>query len=457
MRTEREAGGATEQFEESTLRRSKLPANRESKRQSISCVCGQARVDQVSQSFRVSCLCTIRGHRPAEARGLQSSDGMSRLHVAVVAPSLRILGGQAVQADHLLRAWNGDPDVDAWLVPINPEPPGPFRRALNVKYVRTLATQLVYWPLLVRELRRADVVHVFSASYWSFLLAPLPAALVARLLGKPVVMNYRSGEAADHLRRSAIARATLRAVDRNVVPSRFLQEVFAAVDIRAEVIPNIVDTDRFAFRRREPLRPRILSTRNFESLYNVACTLRAFAVVQRRHPHATLTLVGGGSQDAALRDLAHELGLREVTFAGRVPPSDIWRYYSDADIYVQTPDIDNMPSSVLEAYASGCPVVATAAGGVPAILTDEVQGLLAPRGDHQAVAERVLRLLSDTDLTRRIVDTARASCDEYRWSAVRERWLALYRSLAHPSADPAERTEGVPAGDRAGARGGAPV
>ena len=69
--------------------------------------------------------------------------------------------------------------MDAWLVPINPLPPGVLRRAVEIKYVRTVATQLSYWPLLVRELRRADVVHVFSASYFSFLLAPLPAVLIA--------------------------------------------------------------------------------------------------------------------------------------------------------------------------------------------------------------------------------------------------------------------------------------
>ena len=119
-----------------------------------------------------------------------------RLNIAIVAPSMGILGGQAVQAGRLIAAWNGDTDVHAWLVPINPEPPGPFRFAARVKYLRTVVTQLMYWPLLLRELRRADIVHVFSASYFSFLLAPLPAVLVARLLGKPVVMNYRSGEGA---------------------------------------------------------------------------------------------------------------------------------------------------------------------------------------------------------------------------------------------------------------------
>jgi L-malate glycosyltransferase len=357
-----------------------------------------------------------------------------RLNVAIVAPSMGILGGQAVQADRLLRAWTEDPDVNAWLVPINPAPPRFLRRALGVKYLRTLVTELTYIPLLLRELRRADVVHVFSASYFSFLLAPLPAVAIARLYRKPVVMNYRSGEAPDHLKRSAIARKTLQAVDRNAVPSTFLEEVFAGFGIQSEVIPNIVDVDRFAFRTRDPLRPRLLSTRNFEPLYNVACTLRAFRIVQDRYRDATLTLVGAGSEDEALRDLAGRLGLRHVLFAGRVPPADIWRYYAEADIYLQTPNIDNMPASVLEAFASGCAVVATNAGGVPAILTDGVHGLLVGCNDHDAAAARVLDLLSDPALAARLTTAARDSCSRYRWSSVRSRWLSLYRSMvAHAS------------------------
>ena len=273
----------------------------------------------------------------------------SRLNIAIVAPSMGILGGQAVQASRLIRAWRDDPDVHAWLVPINPVPPPGFRWMLKIKYLRTLVTQIVYWPSLLRQLRQADVVHVFSASYCSFLLAPLPAVLIAKLLGKPVLMNYRSGEAPDHLKRSAIARRTLRSVDGNAVPSRFLHDVFSRFGIHSEIIPNIVDVERFRFRRRDQLKPRVLSTRNFETLYNLPCTLRAFHLVQQRFRDATLTLVGGGPQDSAIRGLVEQLGLRNVTFAGRVPPDDIWRHYAEADIYLQTPNIDNMPTSVLEA------------------------------------------------------------------------------------------------------------
>jgi len=240
-------------------------------------------------------------------------------------------------------------------------------------------------------------------------------------------MNYRSGQAPDHLRRSRIARATLRSVDRNAVPSRFLHEVFAGFGIASQVIPNIVDLERFRFRARETLTPHVLSTRNFEGLYNVACTLRAFKRVQDRYAEATLTLVGAGAEDTALRALATELGLRHVRFVGRVPPSEIWRYYADADIYLQTPDIDNMPSSILEAFASGCPVVATDAGGVPAILTDTVHGLLVPCNNDEAAAAAILRLLNEPRLAARLATTARESCEQYCWEKVRAQWVALYR------------------------------
>jgi glycosyltransferase involved in cell wall biosynthesis len=352
-----------------------------------------------------------------------------RIKVALIAPSLRILGGQAVQADRLLSAWRNDPDVDAWLVPVNPDLPAPLSGLQRIKYVRTVTTELIYLPLLVREIARADVVHVFSASYSSFLLAPLPAILVARALGKPVVLNYRSGEAADHLRRSAVARKTLRTVDRNIVPSRYLVEVFRAFDIDAAVVPNIVDLERFRFRERDPLRPRLLSTRNFDALYNVAATIRAFKIVQHRWPDASLTLVGGGAEEASLRALVAQLGLRHVTFAGRAAPETMAHYYAENDIYVQSPNIDNMPTSVLEAFASGAPVVSTEAGGVPAILTHGVHGLLAPLADFEALGQHILRLLAAPDYARTLARAALATCEGCTWPKVRDQWLRAYRSV----------------------------
>ena len=84
-------------------------------------------------------------------------------------------------------------------------------------------------------------------------------------------------------------------------------------------------------------------------------------------------------------------------------PEDIWRYYDDADIYIQTPDIDNMPSSVLEAYSSGLPVVADRVGGVPAILTTRSTVFWRRQTMPTASAAQVVRLLEDPPLSRRLV------------------------------------------------------
>jgi glycosyltransferase involved in cell wall biosynthesis len=361
-----------------------------------------------------------------------------RVRVAIVAASLRILGGQAVQAQRMLDGWRDDPAIDAWLVPINPVPPAPFDRLLAIKFVRTVITQLFYWPLLVRELRRADVAHVFSASYASFLLAPLPAILIARLFRRPVILNYHSGEAPDHLRRSAVARFVLRrCVDRVIVPSPFLRDVFAGFGIDALVVSNSIDAERFTCRVRDRLRPfdfaqgrpRILSTRNLEPLYNVSCTLRAFARVQARYPDATLTVLGFGSEEAKLRELANALGLRRVSFVGRVDPSEIPRWYADADLYVQTPSIDNMPLSLLEAFAAGLPAVATRVGGVPGMMTDGVHGLLAPDDDAKAVAAQMIRLLDDPAYARTLAAAARTACAAYEWPVIRRRWLDAYGAV----------------------------
>src|SRR5215218_5825802 len=77
----------------------------------------------------------VRGASFAELQDREMSE-QSRLNVAIVAPSMGILGGQAVQASRLLRAWRDDPDVHAWLVPINPLPPRGLQWTVEIKYLR---------------------------------------------------------------------------------------------------------------------------------------------------------------------------------------------------------------------------------------------------------------------------------------------------------------------------------
>ena len=117
--------------------------------------------------------------------------------VALIAASLDILGGQGVQADRLIDSLARD-GYDVTFVPINPRFPSRIQSLRKIRFVRTSVNQLLYVPSLMR-LASVDIAHVFSASYWSFLLAPVPAMAVARSLNKRVVLHYHSGEADDHL------------------------------------------------------------------------------------------------------------------------------------------------------------------------------------------------------------------------------------------------------------------
>ena len=366
------------------------------------------------------------------SRGTGSAVAEGRpVRVCLVAPSLDILGGQAVQAARLRHALQPVRSVSIGFVPINPRLPGLLRLLQRVRYVRTVVTSLRYVWTLLTSLAEYDIVHVFSASYFSFVLGPTPALLVGKWFGKRVILNYRSGEAEDHLRRwSRTALPVMRLVDALVVPSGYLVEVFARVGLRASVVANIVDFDRFRFRARRPLRPVFLSNRNFEAHYNVACVLRAFARIQRSHPNARLIVAGDGKQRRALVRLAAELGLRDAEFVGRVPTDRMPSLYDAADVFLNAPDIDNMPGSILEAFASGLPVVTTDAGGIPYIVRHGETGLIVPRGDDAGMAAAALRLLDDPVLVQRLVASALEECRrEYAPDAVVAEWLSVYEGL----------------------------
>jgi glycosyltransferase involved in cell wall biosynthesis len=348
-----------------------------------------------------------------------------------VAPSLSILGGQAVAAQRLLERLRGVPGLEVEFLPHDPRSNALLRLLQRIKYVRTVATSIAYVASLIRRLPRYDVVHVFSASYWSFLLAPTPAILIGKLFGKRVVLNYRSGEAEDHLqrwRRTAIP--TMHLADAVVTPSAYLVDVFSRFGVRSESISNFVDPDAVVFRRRESLRPVFLSNRNFQALYNVPCVLRAFAAIQARLPEARLIVIGDGPERERVHETARALAVQHVEFVGAVRPTEMGQWYDQADVYLNASDIDNMPNSIIEAFACGLPVVTTRAGGIPYVVEHERNGLLVDCGDHEGLAAAALRLLDDGALAQRLIAEGLRDVDQlYTWSAVSDRWAALYRRL----------------------------
>jgi glycosyltransferase involved in cell wall biosynthesis len=360
-----------------------------------------------------------------------------RLRVCIVAPSLRYVGGQSAQADLLLQHWQNDPDIAISFIAVDPPLPRALAWAERIPGVRTILREPIYFWHLWRGLAGADVAHIFSASYWSFLLAPAPAWLFARMCarmknkkpGVKTLINYHSGEARDHLQRFRSAKFVLSRADKNVVPSAYLVDVFREFGLAASAVPNIVDLAQFRYRERTPLRPHLVCTRGFSPYYSVDVVVRAFAEVTKQHPEARLDLVGGGPLEADVRKLVADLNLSGVNFTGVASRQEIGKYYDHADIFINASWLDNMPLSIIEAFAAGTPVVSTSPECMPYLVEHERTGLLSPVGDPMALAANVIRLLREPALASQIARNAHAEARNYTWEAVRGQWLETYRGL----------------------------
>ncbi len=361
--------------------------------------------------------------------GPAKENSSQRLRVAIVAPSLRYVGGQSAQADLLLQHWQNDPDIAISFIAVDPPLPRALAWAEGIPGLRTILREPIYFWHLWRGLKDVDVAHIFSASYWSFLLAPAPAWLLAKMRGARTLINYHSGEARDHLQRFRSAQFVLSRVDKIVVPSGYLVDVFREFGLPASAVPNIVDLRQFPYRERASLRAHLVCTRGFSAYYSVDVVVRAFAAVKKEYPEAQLDLVGNGPLEGGIRKLVADLNLAGVNFAGVASRQEIGRYYDQADIFINASWLDNMPLSIIEAFAAGTPVVTTSPECMPYLVEHERTGLLSPVEDEKALASNVMRLLRDPALAARLTKNARDEAQNYTWEAVREQWLNIYRGL----------------------------
>ncbi len=303
----------------------------------------------------------------------------------------------------------------------------------RIKFLRAPARFAPYLLELWSGIGRADVVHLFANSGWAWHLFAAPAILVSRIRARPIIVNYRGGGAAEFMEGAPpwVSR-TLKAADSLVVPSGFLRGVFERFGVGARIIPNIIDLQRFhpAAGMRSARAPHIVVTRNLEAVYDVETAIRALDLLRRQLPDARLTIAGAGPELDKLQRAVASLRLGDaVHFAGRMDNAAVAELYRSADAMLNPSLVDNMPISVLEAFASGVPVVSTNVGGVPFIAEHERNALLVPPSDPAACAAALGRVLQDAPLADRLRRAALDDAAAYSWTRVRELWLAEYRRV----------------------------
>lgn len=351
--------------------------------------------------------------------------------IVVIAPQTPPYGGMALQAEKLVRLLRQEGHPVVFLASNLPFPNG-LGFVNRLRGLRPFVRAIVIAKRLRVELRRAQVVHVLAASWLYFFLVVAPAVLLARLSGKRVIINYRSGEGPEFFRSYGwLAAPVFRWASQVTAPSRFLAETIRKrFELPVKIVPNIVDLTAFSYRQRSRYEPKLLVTRHLEKMYGVDSVVRAFGYIQKRFPEASLEIAGTGSEETRLRELVAESDLRNVHFRGQVPHADLPALYDRSDILLNGSHVDNFPGSLVEASAAGLAVVSSNAGGIPAMYENGRTAILVEPGDWQGLAEGVEALIDDPSLGQRLTSAAFHLCRQCEWDNVRELLYESYGFVA---------------------------
>ena len=260
----------------------------------------------------------------------------------------------------------------------------------------------------------------------------LPAV---RLYGRRVkVIHTVHNIAREETRHRVLREVNRRAFSHGVVPVALNEEVrssicreYALPPSAVPVVGNGIDLDAFRGPQRRGLRgagARLLCVARLAPAKNHALLLQTVALLRESGRDVSLTLVGDGPLRGRLEELARELGISErVRFAGR--RTDTAAFYRDCDLFVLLSDYEGMPMSIIEAMASGLPVVATRAGGVGELVDDGVSGALV-EADAAAAAEAIAAICDDPALYARLSAGAVRTSSRYSATAMMEKYVGLY-------------------------------
>jgi len=213
----------------------------------------------------------------------------------------------------------------------------------------------------------------------------------------------------------------------NVSPSKYLKEIFENHGFKNVIfIPNSIALEKYPFKRRESIAPKLLWVRAFASIYNPEMAVKVFAKIKSKYPEASLTMVGPDKDGSLLqtRELAKRLGVK-VNFTGKLSKEDWWRIAADHDLFINTTHFDNTPVSVMEAMALGLPIVTTNVGGIPFLLKNKETAILVEDNGIDEMVLALVDLIENFNKSTQLIDNARLFVEKLDWQLVKKDWNNL--------------------------------
>ena len=285
------------------------------------------------------------------------------------------------------------------------------------------------WTIIrYRQQYEIALIEVFSGP--SFTWAEITTYLLKALKKKVILALYGGnlpnfGES--HPRR---VQRLFSSANQVIAPSNYLKEGMRQYCSEITLLRYGVDIDEFQYRHRDNPKPKLVTLRSIHEIYNPPLAPKVLNCILNKYPDASLVMMGANKHDGSWEKTERtisELGITDkVKMAGRVPRSKVPINLNDADIYLNTPNIDNTPLSIAEAMACGLCIVSTNIGGLPFIMNDGENALLVPPDNPEAMAKAVLRILEESGLASRLSLNARLEAEQYSWSTVITKWEELF-------------------------------
>lgn len=310
----------------------------------------------------------------------------------------------------------------------------PIGRTMNVRYGASVAP-IDPWPWHVSRVRKIlgsfgpDVVHAHEP------VAPSTGMWTTLASAAPVVGTFHSGADRSLLfdLSSPLLKRLLRRVGVRIAVSSRARD-FAATRLGGDyhVIPNGVDVDRFAGVEARDLGPgrKLLFVGRLHPRKGFLTAVAAFELLARGRPDLRLIVAGDGEQRDALGLLSPELASRVLmlgTVSYRVLPS----IYAACDAYLSpATGGESFGVVLIEAMASGMPVVASAIPGYDEVVRDGHEGFLVPPGDPEGFAEALGPLLDDPAWRRRMGSAGKERARMFDWGVVGAKIEELYARAA---------------------------
>ena len=268
------------------------------------------------------------------------------------------------------------------------------------------------------------IIDTFSTSNFYYALLTSQLCRLFRLKYLPIL---RGGNLPYRLKQNTkLSSLIFNNSFQNIAPSGYLKYEFEIKGYTTQLIPNVIPIANYTFKERKKITPKLLFVRAFASIYNPTMAIEVLKELKKKYPEATLCMIGP-DKDGTLKDVKHLINTYDlqdsIEITGVLSKKEWHKKSEDFDVFINTTNIDNTPISVIEAMALGLAVVSTNVGGLPYLISNNIDGVLVDKEQPILMANEIHKIIEENKSS--FAKKARSKVENFDWSVVKNEWLKL--------------------------------